>query len=162
MFMNESNLDDEQSFLIPTDHRAKLPKTMSYPIGAESVSETLAQVLQRDLLNLNFVFHSHFIKELERDSPFAIFEAEFTKFDMHLTASNYFIERGNYEEKWKLTVYPVPRQMKSIAKKLLLEKGLPRIAKWLATKRTPSWKTGRKTITILFDQAEESISFQEE
>jgi hypothetical protein len=162
MFMNELNLDDEQPFLIPTNYRAKLPKTMSYPIGAESVSVALAQVPQRDLLNINFVFHSHFIKEHERDAPFAIFEAEFTKPDMHLTASNDFIERGVYEEKWGLTVYPVPRQMKSVAKKLLLEKGLPRIAKWLAMERTPLWKTGRKTITILFDQAEESISFQED
>ncbi len=154
-------MNDEQPFLIPTDHRFKLPKTMSYPIGAEFVSELLANVPQRDLLNLTFVFHSGFRKAHEQDYPFKIFEAEFTKSDMHLTASNYFIEKGQYEEKWELTVYPVPRQMKSVAQRLLVENGLPRIAKWLATERTPLWKTGRKSIAILFDQAEESISFQE-
>jgi hypothetical protein len=162
MFMSEPYANDEQSFLIPTRNKFKLPKTMSYPIGAESVSVALADVPQRDLLNITFFFYSTFIKEHEQDSPFKIFEVEFTKFDKYLSASNYFIERGEYEEKWRLTVYPVPRQMKSITKKLLLEKGLPRIAKWLATERTPLWKTGRKSLTILLDQAEESISFQED
>lgn len=160
--MNESNPDDEQAFLIPTRNRYKLPKTMSYPIGAESVSAALADVPQRDLLNVGFFFSATFLKEHKQDRSFRIFEVEFMKSEMSLSASNSFIERGKYEERWELSVYPVPRQMKSIAQRLLLEKGLPHVAQWLATERTPLWKTGRKSLTILFDQAEESISFQEE
>jgi hypothetical protein len=154
--------DGEKSFLIPTNSKFKLPKTLSYPIGAEVVSQGLAGVPQIDDLRLTFSYHSSFEKEYKQDHPFKIFEAEFHKSDMNLTMSNDFIEKGAYEEKWELTVYPVPREKKSAAHHLLLEEGLPGIARWLATERTPLWRTGRKTISILFDQSEESISFQEE
>jgi hypothetical protein len=156
-------MNDGKSFLIPTTgHKTKLPKTMSYPIGAELVSQGLAGVPQQDDLRLSFTYHSSFEKEYKHDHPFKIFEARFDKSEMDLTMSNEFIEQGAYEEKWDLTVYPVPREKRSAAHRLLLEEGLPGIAKWLATERTPLWKTGHKTISIFFDQAEESISFQEE
>ena len=46
--MSEPYANDEKLFLIPTRTKYKLPKTMSYPIGAESVSLALADVPQRD------------------------------------------------------------------------------------------------------------------
>lgn len=155
-------MTDEKSFLIPTSHKYRLSKTLSYPIGAEMVSQGLAGVPQRDDLRLSFYYHSSFEKEYKQDRPFKIFEAAFDKSDMDLTRSNDFIENGAYEEKWALTVYPVPRQMKAIAGRLLFEEGLPQIAKWLSTERTPIWKTGHKRAAVYFDLAEESISFQEE
>ena len=52
-----------------------------------------------------------------------------------LSAAEFMIERGWYDEHWDLTVYPVLRKTRSIAKGLLVEHGLPALTRWMSGAR---------------------------
>jgi hypothetical protein len=43
--------------VLPTAHKAKLPNTFSYPLGAKVVSDALAGVPQEHLLEVEFHFY---------------------------------------------------------------------------------------------------------
>src|ERR1044071_9842612 len=135
--------------MIPTRYKSKLPHTLSYPIGAEAVSESLKGIPQESALTISFydrptIFASEFQKLRDGKTPYSIFNATFRHIQPGLSASNQFIAEGWYEETWELSVYPVPRGLKSVAGQVLLPEGLPQIRKWLCTERPPSWKHGRK------------------
>src|SRR5215475_8224591 len=107
--------------MIRTRSKFKLSHTLSYPIGAESVSESLKGVPQESVLSIGFydkpgVFVSGFRKLRETNTPYPIFVASFRHIHPGLTASNQFIADGWYQENWELTVYPVPRHLKSVAR----------------------------------------------
>lgn len=152
--------------MIPTRYKSKLPHTLSYPIGAEAVSESLKGVPQESALSIGFhdkptIFVSEFQKLRDGKSPYPIFNATFRHIQPGLSASNRFIEEGWYEETWELSVYPVPRALKSVARQALLSEGLPRIRKWLTAERPPSWRHGRKRCEIFFIEGEGRIIVRE-
>ena len=80
----------------------------------------------------------------------------------NLTSPKQFIDEGFYNENWEIHVYSVPSQLKSIAKELLVEEGLPKAKSWLEAPRTEMWKTGRKYFQILFDEKESRISIKQD
>lgn len=155
------------SLIIPTSYKSKLPHLLSYPIGAEAISESLKDVPQIAQLKLSFHAHhrtelvSNAIKQLVNQKPYEIFSAVFQHLPPGLTASNEFIAEGWYEERWELTVYALPRTFKAAARKALLEEGLPKIAVWLSAPRTETWKYGRKFCRILFSEQNGEIEVQE-
>src|SRR5215204_332946 len=121
--------------MIPTRYKSKLPHSLSYPVGAEAISESLKGVPQVPALSLGFydrptVFASEFQKLRDSNSPYPIFNATFRHIQPGLSASNKYIAEGWYEETWELSVYPVPRGLKSAARQVLLSEGLPLIRKW--------------------------------
>lgn len=150
--------------LIPTKYKAKLPQTLSYPIGAEAISESLKNVPQIDQFSLSF--HTGIRLSSLRQSglhmDYTIFAADYSNVPISLTSSNQFVEQGWYDERWELTVYAVPRQFRATAKKLLLEDGLIRIEKWLTAERTEVWKYGRKRCAVTFNEEDATITIQED
>jgi len=154
------------SAMIPTKYKSKLPQTLSYPIGAEIVSASLKGVPQESALILGFydkpvIFASDFAKLRESNSPYPIFNASYRHIQPGLTASNQFIAEGWYEETWELSVYPVPRQLKSLARQALVSVGLPQVRKWLSAERTATWRHGRKHFEIFFFEMDGRIIVRE-
>jgi len=152
--------------MIPTRYKSKLPHSLSYPVGAEAISESLKGVPQVPALSLGFydrptVFASEFQKLRDSNSPYPIFNATFRHIQPGLSASNKYIAEGWYEETWELSVYPVPRGLKSAARQVLLSEGLPLIRKWLSAERPPSWKHGREHCEIYFVESEGRIILRE-
>jgi hypothetical protein len=152
--------------MITTRYKSKLPHTLSYPVGAEAVSESLKGVPQEPALSIGFyarptIFASEFREMRDSNSPYPIFNAAFRHIQPGLSASNQFIAEGWYEETWELSVYPVPRDLKSMARQALLSEGLPRIRKWLTAERPPSWWYGRKHCEIFFVEGEGRIIVRE-
>lgn len=152
--------------MIPTRYKSKLPHTLSYPVGAEAVSEALRGVPQETALTIGFydrptLFASEFRKMRDSNSPYPIFDAAFRHIQPGLSASRQFIAEGWYEETWELSVYPVPRALKSVARQALLTEGLPGIMRWLSTDRQPSWRHGRKRCEIFFAESERRIILRE-
>lgn len=152
--------------MIPTTYKSKLPHTLSYPVGAGAVSESLKGVPQESALSISFydrptVFASEFKKLRESESPYTIFNATYQHIQPGLSASNRFIEEGEYEERWELKVYPVSRSLKSVARQVLTSEGLPQVKAWLSAERSSSWRYGRKHCDILFVESERRIIVRE-
>jgi len=153
--------------LIPTRLKLKLPQTLSYPIGSEAVSERLLGVPQFEKLEISFTppflaSASTFQAARKQNQPYKIFQISMIHPIKGLTSSNQFIEEGYYDENWKIDVYAVPRELKSAAKNLLLNEGLPSAKQWLEAPRTETWKTGRKHFHVLFHEKENIVSIKQD
>lgn len=152
--------------MIPTTYKSRLPHTLSYPVGARAVSEGLKGVPQESALSIGFygqptVFASEFKRLRDGNSPYPIFTAAYRHIQPGLSASNQFVAGGWYEEAWELKVYPVPRALKSLARRALLSEGLPLVGRWLAAERTPAWRYGRRHFDILFTERDGRIVVRE-
>jgi len=152
--------------MIPTRYKSKLPKSLSYPIGAQDISDGLKGVPQEPGLSLGFydrptIFASDFQKLRSSNSPYPIMSASFRKVQPGFSGSNQDIAEGYYDENWEISVYPVSGEYRSVAKRSLLDDGLPQIRNWLSVNRSPSWKQGRKILEILFLESDGKLLVRE-
>src|SRR5438105_15718980 len=104
-------MEEVQQIVIPTLSRVKISRNLSYPIGAEAISEALASVVQ--LTELKLLFYS-------------------SKFDTGLRRGHYEFLRVEYlnnarsvekwpiwnlhgrppQSRWEIAVQPVPRVLR--------------------------------------------------
>ncbi len=140
--------------MLPTQFRAKLGRTLSYPIGAEAISRALEGVPQSSLPiwfgDKPTTFASEFRRLLMKGQPYVVLRSSFIKWDKRLSMSDDPIVQEYYRGIWRIHVYPVPRDAKPVAKVQILAVGLPAIRQWLCAPRPPSWHYGRKRCDVLF------------
>jgi hypothetical protein len=153
--------------LIPKTFKAKLSQTMTYPIGAEVVSEALVGVPQFEKLMIsftppNFGSASIFQDARKQNQSYKIFEVSMHHHLKNLTSPKRFIEEGFYNENWEIHIYAVPRELKAIAKQLLLNEALPKAKEWCEKPRTEMWRTGRKYFQVLFNEKESKIFIKQD
>jgi hypothetical protein len=153
--------------LIPTRIKFKLPHTMSYPIGAESISEAFFGIPQYEKLIIsftttNFAFGADFHEARKQNNPYKVFEVSMVRPLKHLTSGKQFVEEGFYDENWEVHVYPVPKEFRSNANVLLLTTVLPKAKLWLQEPRTETWKTGRKHFHALLKEIDNEISIKQD
>lgn len=129
--------------IISTSNRFRISGELSYPIGAEAISEALRGVPQFDALSICF-YHG------DGPSPKSFREAVARGEFLQVFSANYQIEKGWFEEKWGLWVLPVLREDKRAVREALLAVGLPRVRAWLAEPRGEMWRHGRKSIAVSF------------
>lgn len=153
--------------MIPTRHKAKLPRHLSYPIGAEALTEGLGNAPHTEELSVSFwgtpVWpYSRFQRTLAQQQPYKVLVAEFRPFQKPgYRGAQCLVESGWYDEKWLMTVYPVVRELRHLANRLLRERGLPLLVQWLRSSERAGWLTRDQRIELLFNPVEESLSAQE-
>lgn len=142
--------------MIPTSYKAKLPKFLSYPIGAELLTEGLSSVPQLDKLTVSFSAIPGLLKKdlLFRSRPYRVVEVSYKHLRPTLSSPNpkSIFATGYYDETWGIWVSAVPSELKSKARQLLLEEGLPKVVSWLSVERTPLWMVERQYFEVLFDE----------
>ena len=144
--------------LIPTSFKDKLPRGLSYPIGAELLSEALAGVPQYDTLTLSFYGSA----PLRSYHPTRVLAASYSNSPPGLTGSNEGIAQGWYGESWGITVSAVASDLKSVVRGKLLEAGIPRLRAWLEEPRTQTWLSGRKSCSVNLDPASLELSVSQD
>jgi hypothetical protein len=145
--------------MIPTEYKAKIAHTLSWPIGAEALSTALADAPQLAEFKLTFYDQpvwpaTEFQRLLRANLPYRILELKYAPASHpSLSASNYLIEEGWYDASWKLTIYPVLRPLRHAAAELLREQGLPAVVAWLQSAKVPGWLNRRHALELIFDPA---------
>ena len=153
--------------MIPTHYKAKLPRQLSYPIGAEALTEGLTGAPHAELLSLSFwgkpVWPGSRFKQVEAQQwPYTILVVEYRPARQPgYGGARYMIESGWYDTKWEVTVYPVVRELRHHANCLLRERGLPLVVKWLSGSNRPGWLSRDQRIQFVFSPAEGTLSAQE-
>src|SRR4051812_37364768 len=128
--------------MIPTRYKSRLGKTLAYPVGAEAISLALAGALHSEALELRFYARpvepaSRFQRVLAERLPYTIVAAESRPARKPgLSSAGSMIEAGYYDQRWKLTIYPVLREFRHVANQLLLEQGFPALSRWLRAAET--------------------------
>ncbi|WP_165071412.1 hypothetical protein [Paludisphaera rhizosphaerae] len=152
--------------MIPTTYRAKLPRGLSFPIGAEAVSQALVGTPRFEALSLTFWDQavwpaSKFRRLLEERSPYKVMTAEFHPARKPgVSAAEYMIQSGWYDEKWELFAYPVLAEFRHPANRLLRETGLPAVASWLKSSDRAGWTATWRRIELIFNPVDESLTPQ--
>jgi hypothetical protein len=140
--------------MIPTEFKQRLPKHLSYPIGAEALSEALVDAPNLEAITLFFGTSSWPVSSTKRaitdGMPHNILVAEFWP-------ANY---RGS-NENWFLHVCAVPRDLRHLVNRLLREQGLPHLAGWLRASLRPDWRSRHQKLVLKFIPMEESITADE-
>jgi hypothetical protein len=85
---------------------------------------------------------------VESGEPHLVLSARFERWEKRPSISD---EWQKYlDGRWSLWVYPVRRQLKAVAKTVLIDRGLARISDWLSAERPESWYFGRKACDVIF------------
>jgi len=154
-------------FLIPTRARVKLPYHLSYPIGAEALSDKLQKAPRREILGLFFrsrpvLASAEFQRWLRDQEPYPILVAEYRPALDEETKKTSVLEKlGLTDERLEIAVYPVAREAKSIARDLLGDLGLVHLAKWLKGATTREWANTVRRLELVFSPREGTIEVRE-
>lgn len=153
--------------MILTRLKAKLPRHLSYPVGAEAISEALADEPHVASLSVTFWDQavwpaSEFRRLLNERLPYRIMIVEFRpERGPGLIGSAAMIEDGWYDERWELRVYPVLAEFRSTANRLLREQGLPAVSRWLRSSRRAGWLTVPQWVESVFDPTKDALAVRE-
>jgi hypothetical protein len=153
--------------MIPIRLKSKLRRHLSYPIGAEAISEELAGVPHFDSLSISFSDSAvwpaaEFHRLLTERLPYRVMAAEFQPARKPgLKGSAAMIEYGFFDEGWELHVYPVLSEYRSRANRLLREQGLPAIANWLGSSGRAGWMAVPRRVELVFGPADGSLEIRE-
>lgn len=146
---NHSGWDEDQKIeaLFPTARKCKLPRGLSYPVGTEILSRAFARVPQSEELVLDFLCG------IRRESTtMYCMCVEYNPNGIGFTLQN----------KWGLTIYSVPSELKATVRRVLEEDGFAHIQEWLTQPHPPSWFEAWKRLIIEFVSEGETLLYSEE
>lgn len=150
--------------MFPTRYKSKLSKALSYPMGAKEISDALVDAPNVREFELWFSEApirpaSAFQRVLREALPYKLVVAEYRPATKpNYSAANFLIERGWYDPKWKLQVYPVLRQLRQPAAKLLHEQGFPAVLEWLRLSNRAGWDSRHHSLALMFNPAKRTLT----
>lgn len=150
--------------MIPTRFKAKLPKTLSWPVGAEAVTAGLDGVRHATECRLWFsdspVWRaSEFQKTLREAQPYPVLVAEYCPpLRIPYGGSKAMDALGMYDAKWQVQVNPVPRAWRARVGALLREQGLPLMADWMQSFKGDGWQQRHHRLELVYAPIEGTLS----
>jgi hypothetical protein len=151
---------EAQAHIFPTSHRDKHAKTVSFPLGAEALSRTLDGVPQHDLLTCSFYAGGpHADKDKEQ---IHLLHVTYRQRARSFFDSGDAGARGLFDPRWSITVFAVPKGLRHLAKTLLLEQGLPALARpWLIKHAPLTGQTGSAGLVLKLDVFDKTLTSTE-
>jgi hypothetical protein len=154
--------------MIPTRYKDKLPRDWAYPIGAQALTEGLTGAPHVEALTVTFrgkrcCRRSQYSLDFPDKAPYTVLCAEYRpERKPGYGGSHYLAENGFFDETWKLTVSPVPVELRHAVNMLLREKGLLLVVHWLRSSEQTGWMSREHTITLQFVPEEPTFNVYED
>src|SRR5262245_35829770 len=131
---------------IPTLYKTRLPRDLSYPIGAEALSEHLVGVPQLSEFRICFS---------------DVVSAWKSKFQQMLAeGADYEIVTARFWTPFEIFVYPVQRVLKYAAHEALVSHGLPKLRDWMLRQSSRTTMTFT-SCSIIFSPPTQTVHIQE-
>ncbi len=132
--------------LIPTRYKTRLSRDLSFPIGAEALSEHLTGAPHFEEFQISF------------SDVVSAWKSKFRR--MLAEGADYEIVRVRFWSPFEISVYPVQRTLKHAACEALVSHGLAQLRDWMLRQGS------RKTMTfascgIVFSPLTKSVHIQE-
>jgi len=143
--------------MFPTRARDKIPKSLTYPIKAKFISESLADMPQADKFQLWFS-NSSTPAELRKATQFRLAQVRYlhwkpSRFMPRLPDNSEFANRD-----WSIEIYAVPVEIRARVMQLLQEEALPEIRAWLHEKAEFA-NLRSCSIAISYDEAADELGY---
>lgn len=144
-------MEREQQFTIRTASRAKIPRKLSYPVGAESISAALASVPQVVDIRLHFYWGIPSVVQL-RSGHYEFLRIEYLN---DVRPSEAWPISSLYKRpdpgRWDVVVQAVPRTLRHRIRQYVLHSALTQIAHWL-NQRKAQTQRGHDILAFFYDQ----------
>lgn len=150
---------DLEARVIPTTSRFKVPKYISYPIGAEILSAALVAVPQYGELQVTFFFAGAapaVLESAKRGAPVLVLSAEYAPWRRNPEGGPPL-----HTPEWHLWVRPVPSVDKAGARGALIAGGMSKVSEWLSAPRSSTWRAERHALDLRMRFPECRIEFEE-
>lgn len=152
---------EETQPIIPTLSRAKIPRNLSYPVGAGAISEVLVSVAQFQELKL--IFYSSKFDIGVRSGRYEHRSYEFLRVEYLNNAKpgeewpvkSLFARPP--QSRWEVVVQPVPRVLRHKINQYIVKFALPEVRRWL-TERTQLSRQGRDLLAFFYDEKAEEFT----
>src|ERR1700722_6223772 len=146
-------MEEIRRSVIPTLSRTRISRHLSYPIGAEVISEALTTVPQFAQLQLLF-YSSKF------HTPLRSKEYEFVRIQyLNNAKSGERWPIANLwgrplQSRWEIAVQPVPRVLRHRIKRYILDSALPQMRDWLV-ERAQLLQQGSELLAFFYNEKTE-------
>jgi len=147
--------------VIKTVYKCKLPPSLAYPLGSETIDRATVGFPHAGKFELRFSDISLIRKLGDRPSIYPILHLQYSNHPPSVSSPGDGSLAWIFGEHWTLTVYPVPSTRKAMIKQLLLSEGFGRIHAWLSLPRPPIWFSGCKRIEVNFDEGDGALLSRE-
>jgi hypothetical protein len=154
----------EQIHMVPTKFKSRLPKTLSWPVGAQDITTGLGDAPHVAECGLWFnespVWRaSEFRRTLREARPYPVLLVQYrAPIYVPYGRSHELEALGLYDADWQVHVNPVPREWRSSVRALLREQGLPTVAKWLRSFTGDGWQGRDHRLELVFAPVDGSLS----
>ena len=149
--------------IIPTRLKSKIPHTLSYPIGAKTISEALIGVPQFDDLTLNFWFSNRPAPHQETATPYRVLQVQFSGPKRFFSMERSRSEKGcYYDPQWTIEVRAVPRSLRHLIQNKILAEALPLIRLWLMANPHSAQREGSHRLVFSFDESKGELTHDEQ
>jgi hypothetical protein len=138
--------------LIPTSMRCKIPRSLSYPIGAQAISNFMFGIPIFDELSIWFTNGSS-----QCESATSFIRARYKRTNLGMSASHSLERSGFYGPSWDIWVYAVPCNLNATIREFLKNEGLMEIRNWLEAPRSELWLTASHSITMFGKMTDQFI-----
>ncbi len=149
-------VEETQPTTIPTISKTRISRHLSYPIGAEPLSESLALVPQFG--ELRVLFYSSKYHTPLRSKEYEFLRVEYlngAKSQEQWPIMNLW--GRPLQGRWEIAVQPVPRVLRHRIKQYILDSALPQMRNWLV-ERAQSVQRGSDILAFLYsEETEECI-----
>jgi hypothetical protein len=156
-------MDAEVKFVIPTVSRAKISHLLSYPLGAERITEALSSVPQAESLKLQFFAgKGDGLRDVRLDGP----GYEFLRVEYLCDSTpveKYPISHlwpRPLQYRWEIVVQPVLRSDRHKIKQYAIESALPQIKDWLDL-RANQIQRGSEILVFFYEQDTDEFVVQQ-
>ena len=142
--------EEDRQAIIPTLSRAKISRHLSYPIGSESISESLASVPQ--FAELKLLFYSSKFHTPLRSKEYEFVRVEYlnnAKSGEKWPIANLYGRPS--QSRWEIAVQPVPRVLRHSIKQYILDSALPQMRHWLV-ERAQLLQRGSDLLAFFYDE----------
>jgi hypothetical protein len=151
----------EPEQIIPTRSKAKIPHTLSYPVGAKTISDALIGVPQFEELGVEFWFYNKHAKLHGTTTPYQVMRVRFSGRLRFHSASKNMDEKGYYSPRWTISVDAVPRALRHIIHGKIVAEALPSIRTWLLANFHPPEREGAHQLEFVFDELKGELACED-
>lgn len=138
--------------LIETRSRTRLPRGLTYPVGAEVVSAALEGIPQYDRLVLNFYQPTSLHKVSDWETgPFLVLSLRYQ--EQHLV-----YDRRN----WSVDVWAVPAGIAPRVRPLLTDEGFRAAREWMTADHPPIWFQSWKNLSMHYQDEDDRLFWRED
>jgi len=141
--------------MIPTKYKHKISWRLSWPLGAEKISEAFDGLPQS--LDFSLYFSGYNQSKVSTQGDIHVMSVEYS---FSRPKSEVMINLGFGSPKWSITIYPIPRELKHRIKELL-DQSFPKLRQWCVSHQDITGNVGCERITVVFNAATDELSFDE-